>query len=84
MTEQEWVNAAEKVLLGKTIVKCRYMTQAEQQDLGWRHRPLVLALHDGNLLYASRDDEGNDAGALFMTEEPGCLPVMRDPHPFMK
>lgn len=65
MTEQEWVNAAEKVLLGKTIIKCRYMTRAEQQDLMWDHRPLVIALHDGTLLYASCDEEGNDAGTLF-------------------
>lgn len=65
MNEQHWVNAAEKLLLGKSIIKCRYMTRAEQQGLGWAHRPFVIALHDGTLLYASRDEECNDAGALF-------------------
>lgn len=69
MTEQEWVNAAEKILLGKTIIKCRYMTPADQQDLMWDHRPLAIALHDGTTIYASRDEEGNDAGTLFIERD---------------
>jgi hypothetical protein len=75
--EQYWVKAAEQSFLGKTIVHLRYMTPEECEDMGWHHRPLVIALHDGTLLYASRDDEGNDAGAMFSNNPPnGCFPVL--------
>jgi hypothetical protein len=76
MTDKQWVKDAEKAFLGKTIVGVRYMTQAECDEMGWRSRPLVLALNDGNLIWPSRDDEGNDAGALFCNDEPGCFPVL--------
>jgi hypothetical protein len=33
--------------------------------MGWARRPLVIELDDGTLMFASRDDEGNDGGALF-------------------
>jgi hypothetical protein len=75
--EQHWIKAAEKSFLGKTIVRLRYMTTEECAEMGWQHRPLVIALHDGTLLYASRDDEGNDAGAMFSNNPPnGCFPVL--------
>jgi len=76
MTEKQWVKDAEKAFLGKTIVRVRYMTPAECDKHGWYHRPLVLALHDGTLIYPSRDDEGNDAGAMFSNTETGCFPVL--------
>lgn len=72
-----WLGVASKQLLGKRIVKVRYMTQAEVDELGWFHRPVVIELDDGNLVWPSRDDEGNDAGSLFTNnEEQPCLPVL--------
>ena len=63
-TELFWTKQAEQVLLGRTIVKVRYMTEAECNEQIWSHRAIVLELDNGVLVYPSRDDEGNDAGAL--------------------
>lgn len=67
--EQKWLKLIRKKLLGRKIVKVRYMSASEQEDLGWFNRAIVLQLDDGNLLYPSQDDEGNDAGALFTNDE---------------
>jgi hypothetical protein len=56
-------------LQGRKIVDARYMTQKEADQMGWYSRPLVLILDDGNLLYPSADDEGNDGGALFTNDK---------------
>ena len=72
-----WTTEAKKQLLGKKIVAVRYMTAKEQDELGWMSRAVVVELDDGNLIYPSRDDEGNDAGALFTNnKEQPCLPVL--------
>ena len=75
--EKTWTQVAEKQLLGKKIVKVRYMSQAEADSMGWYKRPVVFQLDDGNLIYPSMDDEGNDGGALFTNSksEP-TLPVI--------
>ena len=52
-------------IIGQKIVNARPMTKAEQEDEGWDGFTTVLVLSDGTLLYASRDEEGNGAGALF-------------------
>ncbi len=56
-----------QVLVGKTIVAVREMTQEELEHEGWSNRLLVpvLVLSDGTKLYCSRDEEGNGPGALF-------------------
>jgi hypothetical protein len=41
------------------------MTDKEAQSLGWRSKPVIFELDDGNLIYPSVDSEGNDAGVLF-------------------
>lgn len=76
--EKRWVKVAEKQLLGRKIVKVRYMSKEEADDIGFYSRPVVFQLDDGNLIYPSADDEGNDGGALFTNnkEEP-TLPVLR-------
>lgn len=65
---KEWGEKAEKMLVGRTIVSARYMTKSEADGFGWHTRPLVLLLDDGMSIFASSDDEGNDAGALFTTD----------------
>ena len=75
--EQHWTKIATEQLVGRTIVAVRYMTLDEQKDLGWYSRPVVLQLSDGNLIYPSKDDEGNDAGALFTANASNSvLPVI--------
>jgi hypothetical protein len=65
-----WVEKAESVLLNRKIVKVRYMTDEEMETVGFTfHRPLVLQLDDDTLVYSSKDDEGNDGGALHYDKE---------------
>jgi hypothetical protein len=68
-TVEHWTGLAQDQLVGRKIVKVRYMTKEEMSEWGWYHSPLILELDDGTLLYPSRDDEGNDAGALFGQDE---------------
>ncbi len=67
--EQKWTAAASKLLLGRKIVKVRYLTLEEQGLMDWYERCVVIQLDNGVLLFPSRDDEGNDAGALFTTDD---------------
>ena len=76
--ETYWTDIAKTQLLGKKIVEVRYLSQEEADDLGWEERCVVIHLDDGNMIYPSRDDEGNDAGALFTCNEKNpTLPVLR-------
>jgi len=76
--DTHWLKEAKEQLLGRKIVKVRYMTVDEMNDLGWYSRPVVMILDDGNIIYPSRDDEGNDGGALFTTNEANpVLPVLK-------
>jgi len=73
-----WVKEAEEQLLGRKIVRVRYMTAEEAQDMDWYCRPVVMVLDDGNLIYPSCDDEGNNGGALFTNNQANpVLPVLR-------
>lgn len=63
-----WAEKAEKLLVGRKIISARYMTKDEAKGFGWHTRPLVLLLDDGTSIFASSDDEGNGAGALFTTD----------------
>jgi hypothetical protein len=49
------------------------------ENLGWYERCVVMILDDGNMIYPSSDDEGNNAGALFTCDpDQPTLPVLRD------
>lgn len=75
---KKWTDDASKLLVGRTIVGVRYMTDDECNDMDWYSRPVVLILDNGLQIYPSRDDEGNDGGALFTTDtNMDCLPVLR-------
>ena len=60
-----WEEYGNKHLKGRTIVDVRYLTTIEMKGMGWHRKSIVLELSDGSLLFPSKDDEGNDAGALF-------------------
>ena len=66
---KRWVKYAEKHLLGKKVVKVRYLTDDEADNLGWRSRSIVIFFDDGTYVFPSADDEGNNAGALFGTNK---------------
>ena len=55
-----------KPLVGRTIVGVRYLDAGETRRLGIAHHSVCLQLDDGALLWPMADDEGNDAGALFV------------------
>ena len=72
----KWNNEANKLLLGMQIKSIRYMTDEEIENMGWTCRPICLLLRDPNnpkkddiWIYPSMDDEGNNAGALFTTDD---------------
>ena len=71
---QTWCMHASHLLLGRKIVKVRYMSDQEQEDHGWDHKSVVIQLDNNVLIYPSADDEGNDAGSIFTTKED--LPVI--------
>jgi hypothetical protein len=73
-----WDKEASKLLLGRKIVEVRYMTDDEAADSGFEERSVQITLDNGLIIYPSRDDEGNGAGALFTTDpKTPVLPVLR-------
>jgi hypothetical protein len=73
-----WEKKAAQVLVGRTIKAVRYLHPEEVENLGWYSRSVVFELDNGTLVWPSADDEGNDAGALFTTDERAdTLPVIR-------
>jgi hypothetical protein len=64
-TIKKWEKDIIPKLVGKRIVSCKYMTEKEMEGLGWYSKALIITLEGGVKLFASADDEGNGAGALF-------------------
>ena len=60
----DWIAKAEKLLLGRTIVKIEWMSSEETENTGWYKRPVCLQLDDKSWIFPVMDDEGNDGGAL--------------------
>lgn len=79
-TVRAWEQKARAGLLGLRITKVRYLTREEMESLGWSQSVVVIELENGTLLFPSRDDEGNDGGALFGQTKQGedlTFPVIR-------
>lgn len=53
-------------LVGRTITAVKYMTQEELETHDWCGPVPILVLDDGTEIVAARDDEGNDAGRLWI------------------
>ena len=76
--EDTWTKRGADALVGRKIVGFRYLDELEMDGLGWDYSAPVLVLDDGNVLFPSADDEGNNAGAMFTTIEGlETIPVMR-------
>ncbi|CAI8217664.1 MAG: Uncharacterised protein [Cryomorphaceae bacterium] len=65
-TDEKHSARFEKILKGKKVDSCRYMTRDEADDMGWYKRPLAIMFTDGTYLVLQSDDEGNDGGAGFI------------------
>ena len=63
--ENKWLKIASDQLVGRKIVAVHYMSKEEREDYGWYKRPLVIKLDDGNSIFPSVDEEGNDGGVMF-------------------
>lgn len=74
--EKRWNPIAKRLLEGRKVVEVRYMNSEEQEGMGWFYKPVVMFFEDGSYVYSSKDDEGNEAGALFCKDGEG-LPVLR-------
>ena len=59
-----WKDKANKLLVGKKIVKVEWMTNEERLEIDWHSRPVCMQLDDGTWIFPMADDEGNDGGAL--------------------
>ncbi len=62
-TDEQHSAKMSKMLKGRKIDSCRYMTRQEADDMGWYKRPLIIFFTDGSYLMLQCDDEGNDGGA---------------------
>ena len=74
-----WNKEANDLLLGKKIVKVEYMHSEEAKASMWDNRGVRLILDDGTNVLPMADDEGNDAGALWLGDGrmEKVLPVLR-------
>ena len=63
--------AACQRLLGRRIVTVRYLNPDECRHLMWNHTAVVMVLDNDTTVYAARDGEGNDAGALHGVTQSG-------------
>ena len=67
--ELMWIERISKLLVGKKIIKVEYMTEELAKEQGWYKRPIQILLNNGIWLTPSMDDEGNDGGALFTSDD---------------
>lgn len=76
-TENYWTGIASAQLKGRTVKAVRYLTEEEAQEMYIDSRPLAIFFDDGSFVFAMRDDEGNDGGALFTSDDANpVLPVI--------
>ena len=59
-----WNKKANKLLVGRKIVKVQWMNDKEIEEIGWHSKPVCMQLDDGTWIFPMADDEGNDGGAL--------------------
>ena len=69
MAKINWNKEADKLLKGKTIKECRYLTKKEAEANGWYKRPVVMFFTDGTYMFPMADDEGNDGGSMAVGEK---------------
>lgn len=76
MKHTEHFDPAIRGLAGKTIKRVRHMVEEEVKGMGWWTQPhnnvymntIVIEFTDNTYVIVSSDQEGNDAGHLFVEE----------------
>ena len=76
--KEKWESLANKLLLGRRIVRVEYMSNLEANESMWRNRPITFILDDNTRVIAMCDDEGNDGGSLWVgkSDKEEVLPVL--------
>ncbi len=74
--KKKWGSTAEKLLLDRTIVGIRYLTDGETERSGWISSPVAFTLDDGTVFFPMSDDEGNAAGAIYLARSDGARTVL--------
>jgi len=69
IARKHWGQLANAFLVGKKIVNCEYLSEKEMEALGWDKSALVIFFDDGHYIFASADDEGNNGGSLFTSND---------------
>jgi hypothetical protein len=59
--------------VGRTITGMRRLAIDELDEMMWNGPAYALMLDDGSLLFASSDEEGNDAGVLLIKSVQGDI-----------
>jgi|TARA_R100000152_G_C6702589_1_gene131809 ethanolamine utilization protein EutQ (cupin superfamily) len=75
-----WTKKVKEHLIGKKIIDIKWMSpKVAEEDFAWYSQPCEIYLEDGIILTPSRDDEGNDGGAILtnLVDLP-TIPVFRD------
>jgi hypothetical protein len=72
-------NQATRRLRGRKVVRVRYMTPNEAAELGWDQCAPVIEFDDGSILYVACDEEGNNAGVMFVQNDQTDLCLGRFP-----
>jgi len=63
------------MLVGRTIIGMRRLTDEEMEECGWNENPMVILLDDGTFILPQRDDEGNDGGVLYVQSKRACSTI---------
>lgn len=66
---EKWNKKVGDFLVGKTIKSVRYMTDKEMEDFMWYRKPVIIDFTDGSWIIPQSDDEGNNGGALYTSDE---------------
>jgi hypothetical protein len=77
--ERKCTQQAATALVGRRIARVRYMSTTEAAESLWQNRPLIIELDDGTLIHAACDEEGNDAGVMFVDTKTDSLTFGRLP-----
>ena len=65
MENNKWEKLVSKHLVGKKIVKIKWLSANETEEIyGWDQQPCEIYLDDGTILTPRSDDEGNESGAI--------------------
>ena len=65
MENNKWEKLVSKYLVGRQIVKVKWLSAKETEEIhGWDQQPCEIYLDNGTILTPRSDDEGNESGAI--------------------